>query len=325
MNIAKFRQAEQDIPLPIKSDLMHPDIYYYYRYLHETMMQHNLIDQTSVCVYSWIWADISSVDALFWKREIIWFDAAWLHNSFPFSDKRTVNTQIAWYDAEKMNILLWEICCMNNAEAISFMTTQRYARPWVKRNRWWYPTLWLDHSANWYQLIYELLCLGVPVDTLQVYESSLGWVLSLTISTSNNCYPKITIYQIDVLDNTYSQKIVEILDGQKSVYYLEKSGERIVGNICIPLQKLMGEEKTKILALGDDWLCHNRPLQEFLDLTQKNEWIDLEDTTMNWRICDIKHELRWVFDDNPKNKKELSELYWRGMFVYHRSSKTNHP
>jgi hypothetical protein len=54
------------------------------------------------------------------------------------------------------------------------------------------------------------------------------------------------------LDNKYSQKIVEILDGQKSVYYLEKSGERIVGNICIPLQKLMGEEKTKILALGDD-------------------------------------------------------------------------
>jgi hypothetical protein len=89
------------------------------------------------------------------------------------------------------------------------------------------------------------------------------------------------------------------------------------------LQKLMGEEKTKILALGDDWLCHNRPLQEFLDLTQKNEWIDLEDATMNWRICDIKHELRWVFDDNPKNKKELSELYWRGMFVYHRSSKIN--
>lgn len=102
----------------------------------------------------------------------------------------------------------------------------------------------------------------------------------MTISTSNNCYPKITIYQIDVLDSKYSQKINEILDVQKSVYYLEKSGERIVGNICIPLQILMSQEKTKILALGDDGLCHNRPLQEFLDLTQKNEWIDLEDTTM---------------------------------------------
>lgn len=312
-HIISFTQSEQDIPLPVKSDLMHPDIYYYYRYLHETMIQHNLIDETSVCIYPWIWADISSVDTLFWKREIIWFDSAWL-----LSNKWTVNTHIERYDTNKMNELLWKICCLKNTEAIFLMITEGYVVPWVKRKRWWYPTLWLDHSANWYQLIYELLCLGVSADTLQIYESSQEWVLSLTISTSNNCYPKIIIYQIDVLDNKYSQKITEILDAQKNVYYLEKSGEKIVGNICIPLKTLMSQKKTKILAIGDDGLCHNRPLHEFIDLTKKNKRIDLEDATMDWRISDIKYELRWVFNNKQLQKKELSELYRRGMFVYHR-------
>jgi hypothetical protein len=39
LHIARFEQDECDIPPILKADIMHPDIYYYYKYLNFLMQQ----------------------------------------------------------------------------------------------------------------------------------------------------------------------------------------------------------------------------------------------------------------------------------------------
>lgn len=299
--------------------LVNENIKYYYAYLNKLMKRKWILNDTGTCVYPGIWADITTVYNLFWKRNIVWFDSAWINT---YEDSIIDSTWgIGRYSAEKINSILSEIKEVKNFDLHSFL--ENTCDLSYKKRHWGYLTVQLWEWKNSINLLWEILAVWYSPDDIICMEWTENWVRYIEFKLEDTF--SIKIYQLDVLDNTNKKYIDDILDREKWSIYLEKSWEKIswasgYTHSCpasLTLEYMENSSATKIITMWSRITSFNK--QRF---NNRKKLTDIQ--------IENNHEFKdKMYEVSNKTKQNLEKnlsykflkrfwTYWWKVDVYHK-------